>query len=354
MDERRNERLSRYLDGDLSDAEATEVERALENDPELRADLEAAQRLRRAVWDLAAGMEPPAELDLVMEPLRRGAPASGSRVRPVYRWLGAAAAVVLGVTVAMEMVRRNPSPDAVQPTRSVAANGDDREIFELAPLPSAVPDDNRPIGATDRLLEEEPPAPAAPEPPALEVVGPLTSDEASVAADEAPPAHEKKATVGRAEMAAGESLLGEPERTDGPADQAVEAVADGRKARELAAVTGDKGGETLGAAARTAGADTDAIQRRQTAHGSRESRSTGRVVVDGVEVWSGPSGDCAAGRWPVVLVIRDGLIVELRSSPGEEPAPPSPACRPEGLIGARTTGLPDGEVAAEIEVLSTQ
>lgn len=345
MDERRNERLSRYLDGDLTDAERAEFERAMENDPALRADLETTQELRRAVKDLASGMEPPAELDLVMEPLRRGAPAPERLVRPVYRWLGAAAAVVLGVTVTLEMVRRNPSPTTAQPTRTVTANGDDREIFELAPLPSAVPDDNRPIGATDRLLEEDPPAPAAPEPPALEVVGPLTTDEASVADDGASPSREKKAAVARAEMEAGVAAPAEADRADGLADQATAPAGGGREAGDPTVVSGGKDGDTLGAAA---------IQPVPAAQRSRALRSTGKVVVDGVEVWSGPAGDCAAGHWTVVLVIRDGIIVEFRPAAGDETKPSPPACRPEGLVGARTTGLPDGEVPAEIEVRLTQ
>jgi hypothetical protein len=352
MDERRNEWLSRYLDGDLTDAERADVERAIENDPALRADLETTRELRRAVRDLASGMQPPAELDLVMEPLRRGAPAPQRRVRPVYRWLGAAAAVVLGVTVTLEMVRRNPSPNTVRPTRTVIANGDDREIFELAPLPSAVPDDNRPVGATDRLLEEDPPAPAAPEPPALEVVGPLTTDEASVAADGAPPRREEKSAVAHADQEADIAAPVEAGRADGLADHATAPATDGREARDQAIATGGKVGNTQGAAARIAGAD--AIQREPAAQKSRALQSTGRIVVDGVEVWSGPSGDCAEGHWPVVLVIRDGIIVEVRSSAGDGTKPLPPTCRPEGLVGAKSTGLPDGEVAAEIEVRCPQ
>lgn len=353
MDERRNELLSRYLDGDLTAAELADVERAVESDPALRAELQAAQRLRRAVREISAGMEPPAELDLVMEPLRRGTPAPERPVRPVYRWLGAAAAVVLGVTVTLEMVRRNPSPTTVEPTRTVTANGDDREIFELAPLPSAVPDDNRPIGATDRLLEEDPPAPAAPEPPALEVVGPLTTDEASVAAGRAQPPHEEKAAVARGERGADVGVPPVAEgRADGLLDHATVAAAGSRNARDSAIATGGKDGDAHGAAAGIAGAD--AVRQESAKPKGRALRSSGRVVIDEVEVWSGPSGDCAAGRWPVVLVIRDGVVVDLRSATDETPSPPSLTCRPDGLIGAKTTGLPDGEVAAEIEVRSIQ
>jgi hypothetical protein len=82
--------------------------------------------------------------------------------------------------------------------------------------------------------------------------------------------------------------------------------------------------------------------------------STARVTVDDVEIWSGPSEGCAAGRWPLVLVIRDGIIVELATAAGEGIEPTTPICRPDGLLKASVVDLPDGEVTAEIEVRSTQ
>jgi hypothetical protein len=153
-------------------------------------------------------------------------------------------------------------------------------------------------------------------------------------------------------MEAGVAAPVEADRADGLADRATTSATGGREARDQAVVSGGKDGDTLGAAARVAGAD--ALQPEPAAQKSRALRSTGRVVVDGVEVWSGPAGDCAAGQWPVVLVIRDGIIVELRSAAGDPPKPPSPICRPEGVVGARTTGIPDGEVPAEIEIRSTE
>ena len=83
MDDRLTEMLSRYIDDDLTDTERAEFDRLLKIDSELRSELDGARRLRQTIASIASGMEPPAELDQVMEPLRQGAPAPQRRIRPV-------------------------------------------------------------------------------------------------------------------------------------------------------------------------------------------------------------------------------------------------------------------------------
>ncbi len=178
MDETLRELVSRSLDDDLDAAEASYLEDCAQSDAEVAAEIDSDRQLRAAVAALAERMEPPASLDKVMDPLLRSAPAPPQRIRPAFRWLGAAAAVVLGVTVTVEMARRNPEPSLSGPPYRDGRSVQEREeIFQLAPLPTANPDENRPLGATERLLEEEPVAPGAPEPAALEVIGPLRTTE---------------------------------------------------------------------------------------------------------------------------------------------------------------------------------
>lgn len=181
MDETLSELVSRYLDGDLDEAETARLEERARTDAELAAEIDSGHRLREAVAGLADRMTVPATLDKVMEPLRRSESVPAQRVRPAYRWLGAAAAIVLGITVAMEVAQRNPEPSLSRPSAQRTRPVNEREeIFKLAPLPTANPNETRPLGATDRLLEEEPVQPAPPEPQPLEVIGPLPAGEPMV------------------------------------------------------------------------------------------------------------------------------------------------------------------------------
>ena len=353
MDDRLTEMLSRYLDDDLTTAERADFDRLLKTDPQLRRDLDGARRLRRAVASIASGMEPPAELDRVMEPLRRSAPAPQRRIRPAYRWLGAAAAVVLGVTVTVEMVRRNPSPITVKPTRTITASSDDREIFELAPLPTAVPDDNRPVGATDHLLEEQPPPPAAPEPSALEVVGPLTADEFSIATENAPATLKRDKVLADAEFEnRGASSMGE-EATLRDGDLSAAPTTGRREKRDDEPADGDRSfSQSIPSAAgveRSGKIDTEAVERERQVDSFPIS-----MLIDGIEVWAGASTICGVGRWPVVLDIQDGIIIDLRSTDGVTKDEAAGACRPAGIIGSAISGVSDGEVTAEIVVRTPQ
>jgi len=311
MDDMLTELLSRYLDDDLTAAERSDFEARLAADPELRAEVEAARKVQHAIARLAGEMHPPAALDAVMEPMLRSAPAAQRRVRPAFRWLGAAAAVVLGVTVAMEVARRNPQPELDRTTAPRVVNHDDTEIFQLAPLPSAVPSENRPLGATDHLLEEDLESPAAPEPEPLEIMGPLptgdlpSDDDAAAAA----PAREEK---GGLRAAAGADA----------------AAASAPSAARLAA------DET------PAGRAKGEPKRAALAHPVA-------VTVDGAVIWSGRSSCLCETPIEIRIRVRDGVIAEATEVSGGRSGA-TRSCLPADLVGARIEGVADGEHRAEI------
>jgi len=178
MDDHTQELLSRLLDGDLDVREADTLQRRLASDRELAKELDAMQRLRHAVSEIAEGTEPPAELDRLMEPLRQAPPSEGPRSRLVGRWLAAAAALVMGSAVLVEVAgdRRDAPIHKLRRTTPSAAN-DEPEVYQLQPLPtSAVPDDEIRLGVCERLAASPIPQPPLDEPPPLEVVGPLSRD----------------------------------------------------------------------------------------------------------------------------------------------------------------------------------
>jgi anti-sigma factor RsiW len=109
-DEASREVLSRSLDGDLDSDEERELAARLEAEPALRAELEAMRRVRRSVAAFASSERVPPELDTLVDPLLRGKPTPVV-VRPWARWLATAAAVILGVTVIIEVNRRTPGPN---------------------------------------------------------------------------------------------------------------------------------------------------------------------------------------------------------------------------------------------------
>lgn len=346
MDEKLIEILSRAVDGDLSDVERAKLDDDLKAQPKLAAELESLERLRWAVAEVARGLEPPGELDAVVEPLRRGGPAPVRRVRPVYRWLGAAAAVVLGVTVAMEVARRNPQPTLGDGAPRRVINQDEREIFPLAPLPTAVPNENRPLGATDRLLEEAPSAPKAPEPAALEIVGPLSEEEHRVAvgAPKKTPADTADSTdstprddrTPRQETMNGEAGADSPEAATEGGSRRLDAAGPGlpqAKAASAAAVR-EPGGKIE--AGRLRSAETES-------GGTEIPASVGvALTLGGKKVWAGRSTPCAQLSWKVELLITKGVVVAVTPLIDGAPDPATLSCRPTGLVGVTLEGLPDG------------
>jgi len=177
MDEATLILLSRHVDGDLSPDEAARLEERLSREPELREELARLGEVRAWLGELGSSEEPPKELDALVAPLRL-ARAPRPLVRPAYRWLAAAACVVIGVAVGVEVAQRRPPqvPAAAgreassrpQVSKSLA-----REPFQLQALPTAPPDEDRPLGAAERLLASPPPEAALQDLPALEPAGPL-------------------------------------------------------------------------------------------------------------------------------------------------------------------------------------
>ncbi len=351
MDKTLRELVSRRLDGDLDEAEATRLDERARSDAELAAEIAAGRELRQAVAALADRMEPPETLDRVMDPLRRSAPVPARRVRPVYRWLGAAAVVVLGVTVAVDVARRNPEPTLSRPSPQRESPVREREeIFELAPLPTANPDESRPLGATDRLLEEEPVPPAAPEPAPLEVMGPLPTHESAVVADQAPrssgdaPAPDgevvektvlpsRPAPVKKTARAHSGALAG----TASTAPQEARLLSQADKDREGKSSTPDAGKAY-----------------RDKADGGRQVPMAPVVLyVDGLAVWSDSTGACAVGVWPVRIEVRDGEVVSwepVLGEIGDETGDQGEGCQPETLVGSIVADVGDGVHLAEIVV----
>jgi hypothetical protein len=178
MGENNHERLSRYLDDDLAEDERVSIEGLLAGDPDQRRELAAMRQLRDTVSELADRMEPPEELDALVEPFRRGETNAGRRSMRVGRWAAAAAALLVAVLV-IEVVRQDTEPPATEVAarrQSPRQNDRDRGVFQLQPLPtSARPEGEPPLGATDRLLTTPLPQPMIDDPTPLEIVGPLSA-----------------------------------------------------------------------------------------------------------------------------------------------------------------------------------
>jgi hypothetical protein len=174
------ELLSRLMDGDLDDATRRRLEARLATETSLSEELVTLRTNREAVAELARRMAPPPQLDLVVEPLRS---PGGRGPRPSRRlWLATAAAALLLAAGALLLTHRSRplvGETTVARSRPVESLPEEREMFQLSPLPtSPIPEDEQPLGAADRLLARPLPDPPLAEPEPLEVLGPL----------EAPPA----------------------------------------------------------------------------------------------------------------------------------------------------------------------
>lgn len=175
MDDSSLELLSRAVDEDLDNEEASRLERRLEQEPELAEQLASLRASRDAVGRLAATLEPPAVLDRMLVPLRRSSPPD----RPLpHWWLAVAAAVVaVGLAVAYQLGREHAPPaPSLQTLRDAAKTPvpERPEYFQLRPLPtSVIPEDERPVGARERLLAAPDRMPDTGPGEPLVVVGPL-------------------------------------------------------------------------------------------------------------------------------------------------------------------------------------
>ncbi len=348
MDESLRELVSRHLDGDLDDAESSRLMARAETDSELAFEIETTSELRAAVRAVADRMEPPAALDRVLEPLRQAPPVPSPRARPVFRWLGIAAAVVLGVTVATEMARRNPTPTlSPTPSRQHRPVAERDEVFKLAPLPTAVENDNRPLGAADHLLEEEPALPAVSDPVPLEVIGPLdtAAPEADRAESTAPEdlrsaddagefalRQDEAARPAPAKRGAGSGVVGSVElkAESELTRQGIPTDADRPSAAELAVVGKDGQAKAAGEPPKM---EVSVV-----------------LLIDDVVVWLGSSTSCQAGRWPVRIEVAENAVSAIAPVTAEDKEKQARSCIPDEVIGSPLDGVANGTHLGELIV----
>jgi len=339
IDERLQELVSRAIDGDLDDVESAEFEARARRDPELAAELESARRLREAVGELAAAMAPPTDLDAVVEPLRHGMQAPRPSVRPAVRWLGVAAALALGVTVAVEIAQRNPVPPASMEREHRVRSIDDEAVFPLAPLPTANPDEPRPFGASERLLAEEPQEPEAPEPEPLEVVGPLPLDSGQPGEADAERTAEAPEPGSAAEVNVRRDMdKGRPS----PSSASREGGRDAAAPSELGV-----GGETATGGKLRLRSSMPAPAARVTAEDAVTTGSSMSLIIGGRRVWSGTADGCPAERRAVRVEVLAGVVVAVAPAGEGAAVGTAAACRPATVVGVRLEGVGDGTHPAE-------
>jgi hypothetical protein len=346
MDDSLIELLSRYLDDDLSAAEADSLEERLRTDPELAAELAALEDLRTAVQRLADREEPPDGLDSLVEHLRRAAPVRPG-LSPWVRWLGAAATLMLGLAVILEVNRRHPAPSFDQPTlpnvRERAPQPTER--FSLAPLPtSSIPEEERPLGASDRLLASPVAEVEFDELPSLEVIGPLGVSE--VEAHD--PQSVSEATAGKA-TAAG--------------DRAEARDVDAVKSAATAARPPTSSDERKRQSGRLDQAAEEGLQKPSAQDHAQgpvswtDEKKPGVaqlfVFIDGQTAWVEFNSQtrCPPGRYIVRVNIVDGTVAEAWPLGGAPSSPPSQRlCSGEIVLGVEVANVPDGQYQGEVVV----
>jgi len=253
---------------------------------------------------------------------------------------------VLGVTVAVEMVQRHPGPGLETAPVSKRVNPDEREIFELAPLPSAVPREERSVGAADRLLDEEPAAPQAPEPDALEIIGPLNE-------------RERRATAGASAPAAGAIPPSPQEATTresvtGPRDHAAAVDAERQLEADAPDLAARSGKSADGAFVEKSGRKVEVRQRRSIAKegdGIDEPVTIAVILeIGGETLWVGRSTPCDESTWDVEVTMHEGVVVTVAPMIDGVPDHAARRCRPLDLTGVYLEGLPAGSTVARIIV----
>lgn len=336
MVETTTELLSRYLDGDLSTNEERELRNRLENDDSLAAQLDAMQRVRSSVAALAANDRVPAELDSVLEPLLKSRPEPVP-VRSWARWLATAAAVVLGLAVVIDVNRRNPGPDIGAIARQAEKLSDrPKEPFPLAPLPtSSLPEEEQPLGASDRLLASPIPEIELAAPPPLEVLGPLereTGSDGTTGVSTGETADAERAGKAMVEKRAASRR---PEGATAP-------IAKGDHGPAASQVAEDEARDI----------DRDAAMQSWEADSPR-GRAQLFVFDDGRSAWREftPTRSCKPGRYMVRITVSASTIREARPVGGAAAVSPSQRlCAAELIRDLEIEDLADGEYQAEIVI----
>lgn len=338
MKGRMTERLSRLIDGELDSAESEELQAILKSDRALRRELDGLNRVRQSLRSLAERERPPAELDTLVDPLLRGKPES-ALARPWARWMAAAAVVVLGVTVMLEVQRRQPD-SALGNWQERALDGTVAEPtrgFSLAPLPTSSVPDERPRGAADRLVAApEPEVNPAPEPaPALEVMGPLSNGSVS---------EQKRDSGRRIDLTNGQP----PTRLE-----AGEQSAAGRPNTRESEASAKSAGNMVPSDPDRSKSTTDT---RDSGTGTEDSGVTASgaqlfVFMESETAWRGfaPDGPCEAGRYALRIRVEDGVIREVW--PVANPPAPTRQVRASQLVlGLEVENVADGEYSAEVVI----
>jgi len=335
------ERLSRLIDGDLGAAEKEALAAILESDPLLRRELDGLTRVRASLRSLADRENPPAKLDALVDPLLQGKPEPAFG-RPWARWLATAAAVVLGVTVVLEVQRRQPDSSIAgwQERALDGGAGEPTPGFALAPLPtSSVPADQQPLGAADRLVsapepEINPPLDPA---PALEVMGPLDAAERSRDENSGRQDHDDATADLQGQRRAGRSATEQSE------------VAEKSRAASLPADESALTDTTGGTTTLPRGQSSD--RGDATAKNAPISGAQLFVFMEAETAWRGfePDGPSEAGRYALRIRVEGGVVREVW--PVANPPAPTRQVRASQLVlGLEVDNVPDGEYAAEVVV----
>ena len=335
-DENINELLSRYLDGDLDAHEVEIFEERLRTDTDLRDELEMMRQIQDSVSTLASAETAPRALDAIIDPLLRGKP-DPIVARPWARWLAAAAVVVVGATVIIEVNRQNPGPNIESFARATEERrqAEPADRFTLAPLPtSAIPPEEQPLGASDRLLASPIPEIELDDPPALEVLGPLEEEERQATIVE-PDVEDAAAFANEGDAPAPQAAL-EKSRAKAAAQPKAEAGLERRRPEKDA---GHEGG------------------RAETLQSWDPAPPRGRgqlfVFIDGRSAWRefAPSATCKPGRYSVRIVVAAGSVREARPVGGAASASPSQRlCAADLVLDLEIDDVADGEYPAEVVV----
>jgi len=316
------ERLSRHLDGDLEPGEARELERALVTDPGLRGELAALTRVRSALQALAESEHAPPGLDARIGPLRRR--PESSRPRRRLRWLAAAAAVVLGVTVGVTVSQRSPTViPAGEPVPATLQAG----VDEGAPGSVGV----APPSAADRLE-------GAPFPQALATAGeaarPLVAGTTP-----APPLRER---------------AGLPPGLADEAPRAPTADSDTRPAPAPGTVVEREGRGDPPAAASKLGRPHSARDNLDGRSSAADRAAAGRLLVfmGGDTAWQDfePRVACVAGRHAVRVRVEGGVVRKVWPVWKPLAAPFDSLQASELVVGLAIAGVPDGDYAGEVVI----
>lgn len=135
----RRERLSAYLDDEITPQERAEIDAWLASDPSARAELESLRGVSRAIGNLPRVTAGPELADRVISQFEREALLArqeAPRSFPGKGWLAglaAAAVLMLAVTIALRSRARVAEPAGERPVLTVADAGDSQPVATDAP-----------------------------------------------------------------------------------------------------------------------------------------------------------------------------------------------------------------------------